>query len=240
MPNVIPFRGLLFNHKKISGDDVIAPPYDVITPQYKEALYDKSPYNIVRIDFGKELPEDTADNNRYSRARALLDQWTREEVLIRDLAPAFYAYEMDYTVLGRKKVLKGIFGLVKIVELGCGIFPHEMTHSKPKADRLDIMRYCKANLSPIYSIYNSSERLTSDILASVSDAPYLTARDADGATHRLFKISDPAKTGLISKELSDKSIFIADGHHRYEVALEYKRDMDLKTGRSDDEQRPWD
>ena len=240
MPNVIPFRGLLFNHKKISGDDVIAPPYDVITPQYKEALYDKSPYNIVRIDFGKELPEDTADNNRYSRARALLDQWTREEVLIRDLAPAFYAYEMDYTVLGRKKVLKGIFGLVKIVELGCGIFPHEMTHSKPKADRLDIMRYCKANLSPIYSIYNSSERLTSDILASVSDAPYLTARDADGATHRLFKISDPAKTGLISKELSDKSIFIADGHHRYEVALEYKRDMDLKTGRSDDEPRPWD
>ena len=240
MPNVIPFRGLLFNHKKISGDDVIAPPYDVITPEYKEALYNKSPHNIVRIDFGKEFPEDTAGNNKYSRARALLNQWTNEEVLVRDSAPAFYAYEMDYTVLGRKKVLTGIFGLVKIVELGNGIFPHEMTHSKPKADRLDLMRYCEANLSPIYSIYNSPERLTSEIIASIRDVPYLTARDADGATHKLFKIADPDKTGLISKELSDKSIFIADGHHRYEVALEFKKEMDSKTGRTDDEPRPWD
>ena len=240
MPNVIPFRGLLFNHKKISGDDVIAPPYDVITPEYKEALYNKSPHNIVRIDFGKEFPEDTAGNNKYSRARALLDQWTNEEVLVRDSAPAFYAYEIDYTVLGRKKVLTGIFGLVKIVELGNGIFPHEMTHSKPKADRLDLMRYCEANLSPIYSIYNSPERLTSEIIASIRDVPYLTARDADGATHKLFKIADPDKTGLISKELSDKSIFIADGHHRYEVALEFKKEMDSKTGRTDDEPRPWD
>ena len=240
MPNVIPFRGLLFNHKKISGDDVIAPPYDVITPEYKEALYNKSPHNIVRIDFGKEFPEDTAGNNKYSRARALLNQWTNEEVLVRDSAPAFYAYEIDYTVLGRKKVLTGIFGLVKIVELGNGIFPHEMTHSKPKADRLDLMRYCEANLSPIYSIYNSPERLTSEIIASIRDVPYLTARDADGATHKLFKIADPDKTGLISKELSDKSIFIADGHHRYEVALEFKKEMDSKTGRTDDEPRPWD
>ncbi len=240
MPIVIPFRGLLFNREKVSGDDVIAPPYDVISPEYKDVLYNKSPYNIVRIDFGKDLPEDEAGSDKYSRARTLLDQWTTEGILIRDDRPAFYAYEMDYTVAGRKKMLKGIFGLVKIVELGSGVYPHEMTRSKPKADRLDLMRQCEANISPIYSIYNSSEKTTSQILDSTGGDPYLTAKDADGAIHKLFRISDPAKTDLISKELSEKALFIADGHHRYEVALEFKKEMDLKTGRADDNPRPWD
>ncbi len=240
MPNVIPFRGLLFNRDKVSGDNVVAPPYDVISPEYKEVLYTKSPYNIVRIDFGKELPEDTKESNKYTRAKALLDQWTREKILVKDREPAFYAYEMDYNVMGKNKRLKGIFALVKIVELGNGVYPHEMTHAKPKADRLDLMRYCEANISPIYSIYNSPERLTSKVLDAIRKEPYLTAKDADGAVHRLFKIADKVKTGLISKDLLDKAIFIADGHHRYEVALEFKKEMDQKTRRTDDEPRPWD
>jgi len=240
MPNVIPFTGLLFNRSRVSGDDVVAPPYDVISPEYKEVLYAKSPYNIVRIDFGKELPDDKDESNRYTRARVLLEQWTRQAILVRDSEPAFYAYEMDYTVMGRKKILKGILGLVKIVELGNGVYPHEMTHSKPKADRLDLMRYCEANISPIYSIFNSPEKMTSRVLDAIDEKPYLTAKDTDGAMHKLFKISDTGKTALISKELSDKDIFIADGHHRYEVALEYKKEMDQKTRRTDDRPRPWD
>ena len=240
MPNVIPFTGLLFNRSRVSGDDVVAPPYDVISPEYKEVLYAKSPYNIVRIDFGKELPDDKDESNRYTRARVLLEQWTRQAILVRDSEPAFYAYEMDYTVMGRKKILKGILGLVKIVELGNGVYPHEMTHSKPKADRLDLMRYCEANISPIYSIFNSPEKMTSRVLDAIDEKPYLTAKDTDGAMHKLFKISDTGKTALISKELSDKDIFIADGHHRYEVALEYKKEMDQKTRRTDDRPRTWD
>ena len=97
-----------------------------------------------------------------------------------------------------------------------------------------------ANVSPIYGRYNSAERVTSKILDSVSGEPCLTAEDSDGALHKVFRIADPSKTELISKELSDKAIFIADGHHRYEVALEFKKEMDLKTGRTDDEPRPWD
>jgi uncharacterized protein (DUF1015 family) len=240
MPNVIPFTGLLFNRSRVSGDDVVAPPYDVISPEYKEVLYAKSPYNIVRIDFGNELPDDKDESNKYTRARVLLEQWIRQGILVRDSEPAFYAYEMDYAVMGRKKILKGIFGLVKIVELGNGVYPHEMTHSKPKADRLDLMRYCEANISPIYSIFNSPEKMTSRVLDAIDEKPYMTARDADGAMHKIFKISDMGKTALISSELSDKAIFIADGHHRYEVALEYKKEMDQKTGRTDDRPRPWD
>lgn len=240
MPNVIPFKGLLFNRDKVAGDDVIAPPYDVISPEYKEILYAKSPYNIVRVDFGKELPGDTEENNKYTRSKALLDQWIQEQILVKDSEPAFYVYEMDYTIRGQKKMLKGVFGLVEIVELGSGVFPHEFTRAKPKADRLDIMRYCMANVSPIYSLYNSPEKTTSNVLASISEGHYLSAENADGTIHKLFKIADPAKTELISKELSGKPLFIADGHHRYEVALEFKKEMDLRTGRTDDEPRPWD
>lgn len=240
MPKVSPFRGLLFNREKVSGSEVIAPPYDVISPGYKDALYNKSPHNIVRIDFGKELPGDTASSNKYTRSAAMLEEWTRTGILVRDDEPAFYACEMDYTDMGRKKILKGIFGLVKIVEFGNGVYPHEMTRSKPKADRLDLMRHCMANVSPIYSIYNSPERVTSKILDSIGNEPYITAEDSDGAFHKLFRIADPSKTELISKELSERAIFIADGHHRYEVAVEFKKEMDLKTGRTDDAARPWD
>ena len=240
MPSVSPFKGLIYNREKVSGNDVIAPPYDVISPECKDMLYNKSPYNIVRIDFGKEMPGDAEVDNKYTRAKALLQEWICEGILIRDAQPAFYACEIDYANMGQKKMLKGIFGLVKIVELGNGVYPHEMTRSKPKADRLNLMRHCMANVSPIYSIYNSPERVTSKVMDSIGDAPYLTAEDDEGAVHKLFKITDPAKTDLISKELSNKALFIADGHHRYEVALEFKHEMDLKTTRTDTEPRPWD
>lgn len=240
MPKISPFKGLLYDREKVSGNDVIAPPYDVISPEYKDVLYSKSLYNIIRIDFGKEMQGDTEANNKYSRSKDLLEEWIRDGILVRDTQPAFYAYEMDYTDMGHKKKLKGIFGLVKIVELGNGVYPHEMTRSKPKADRLDLMRHCMANVSPIYSIYKSPERVTSKILDSLGDAPYLQAEDAEGAVHRLFKLADPVNTDLISNELSDRALFIADGHHRYEVALEFKKEMDLKTQRTDDQPRPWD
>jgi uncharacterized protein (DUF1015 family) len=240
MPQVIPFNGLLFNCDKVSGNDVAAPPYDIIPPEYREVLYARSPYNIVRIDFGKDEPGDDANNNRYTRANTMLDQWINEKILVRDGGPAFYAYEADYEIMGVKKVLRGVFGLVRIAELGKGVWPHEETRAKPKADRLEIMRHCMANLSPIYCIYNSREKATAKILSSISGKPYMSARDKDGSIHKIYRLTDGAETGLISKELSQLPLFIADGHHRYEVALEFKKEMDQKTGRNDDEPRPWD
>ncbi|HMK59957.1 MAG TPA: DUF1015 domain-containing protein [Dissulfurispiraceae bacterium] len=240
MPKVIPFNGVVYNCSKVSGSEVIAPPYDVISPECRETLYGKSPYNIVRIDFGKNRNDDDASSNKYSRARVLLDEWLREGILMQDDKPAFYAYTVDYAVLGQKKTLKGIFGLVKIEELGDGIYPHEMTRSKPKADRLDLMRHCMANTSPIYTMYNSRNRITTKILDAINDSPYIVAEDSDGAVHKLFRILEPAETELISKELSNTALYIADGHHRYEVALEFKKEMDMKTGRIDDKPRPWD
>ena len=225
MAEVIPFKGVLYNPDMVSGDKVIAPPYDIITSEYREALHQKSPHNMVHIDFGKEMPDDTENNNKYTRARDYLEQWIKDGILVRDDKPLFYAYEIDYELFSKKKTLRGILALVKIKDLGDGVYPHETTHSKPKADRLNLMKTCMANVSPIYSMYNSPEKITSNILSSICEKPYLTAHNIDGTVHKLYKISDKLKIDLIMKELYDKYIFIADGHHRYEVALEFKKEM---------------
>ncbi|MDI6801708.1 MAG: DUF1015 domain-containing protein [Thermodesulfovibrionales bacterium] len=238
MSRIIPFRGICYNPIKVSGDEVIAPPYDIISPEYREALYQKSPYNIVRIDFGKEMSGDSEGINKYTRAKQNLADWLREDILQQDDKPCFYACEIDYELSGEKKRLRGILALVKIEELGRGIYPHEATHAKPKTDRLNLMRSCLANISPIYSMYNSPERVTSCILDKVCEKePLFFAHDMDGAVHKLYKISDEPSIELIMKELYDKSIFIADGHHRYEVALEFKKEMDKKDGAGN---KPWD
>jgi uncharacterized protein (DUF1015 family) len=225
MAKIIPFRGILYNPAKVSGDEVIAPPYDIITSEYRDVLYQKSPYNIVRIDFGKELPDDAVSTNKYNRARDSFEQWLKEGILVRDEKPVFYAYEIDYSLYGENKTLRGILAMVKIEELGKGVYPHEATHSKPKADRLNLMRSCLANISPIYSLYNSPEKITSMILDGIEEAPYISAHDAAGAVHKLYRISEESHIDSIIKELSDKAVFIADGHHRYEVAMEFKREM---------------
>ncbi len=232
MAKVTPFKGVLYNLSKVSGDTVLAPPYDVISSELRERLYQMSPYNVVRIDFGKELSTDTLETNRYTRARDYLRQWLEQDVLVRDTNRYFYAYEAEYVASGEKKTLRGLLALVKLEELGNGVFPHEETHSKPKADRLSLMKACFGNISPIFSLYHSPERIASRILDSLPPEPVITAQDLQGASHRVYRISDPSHINAISKELSDKAIFIADGHHRYEVALEFKKEMDKSSGAS--------
>jgi uncharacterized protein (DUF1015 family) len=227
MAKIIPFRGLLYNPDRVSANEVLAPPYDIISPEHKDILYGKSPYNIVRVDFGRKLPGDDHITNRYSRAKTSLAQWEKEGVMVRDDMPCYYACEVAYELPGnKKKNLRGILALLKIEELGQGVYPHEATHSKPKADRLNLMKACLANVSPIYSLYNSPARITSSLLEGLGGDPHISAQDPDGAVHSLYKIDDPEKIALITQELYDKSVFIADGHHRYEVALEFKREMD--------------
>jgi len=244
MAEVVPFKGVLFNVPKVSkssGEELLAPPYDIITPEYQQELNDKSPYNIVKIDFGKKNPDDDEQENRYTRAKALLESWLREEALIVSKTPSFYAYEIGYAIEGRQHTLRGFLGLVKLEALGKGnIHPHEYTHSKPKKDRLDLMRYCEANISPIFALYNSPEKKMSSLLADAGKAkPYIEAEDPDGAVHRLWQIENSESVNLIKAELEDKAVFIADGHHRYETALEYQKEMQKKVGVSD-RARPYD
>lgn len=244
MAEVVPFKGVLYNVPHISsirGEDLLAPPYDIITAEYKEELYQKSPYNVVRVDFGKEQQGDGPTNNRYTRARSFLDEWMSEGVMIRSGHPCFYSYEISYTIRNEEKTLRGFLGLVRLEELGKGnIHPHEYTHSKPKKDRLSLMKICGANISPIFSLYRSGEGRTSAALARLNKAaPYIEAKDPDGAVHRLWEVKDMETITTIQQELSDKAVFIADGHHRYETALEYQREMRKKEGRTG-EPKPYD
>jgi len=230
MAEIIPFKGILYNVSKVSVGDVLAPPYDIITPEHQEELYRKSPFNIVRIDFGKEQHGDDETDNKYTMSKKYLEAWIKEGILIRSEKPSFYAYEMSYRINGEVKRLLGFLGLVKIEELGKGtIYPHECTYSKPKTDRLNLLRTCEANTSPIFSLYKSSEKDVSSLLLRIASAkPYIEAHDTGGALHRLWQINEKKDSEIITKELDSKSIFIADGHHRYETAFEFQKEMKEK------------
>ncbi|MBI5665231.1 MAG: DUF1015 domain-containing protein [Nitrospirae bacterium] len=230
MAEIIPFRGILYNPEKVDASLTTAPPYDIVTPEFKEELYKKDPHNIIRIDFGKDSDSDGELENRYTRAAGFLADWLREGTLLHDTEPYFYFYEISYEIKGRRLNTRGFLAAVKLEELGSGkIHPHEMTYSKPKSDRLNILRYCDANTSPIYSLYSSMERAASSIQDDLSGtAPFIEAGDRDGFRHRLWRISDRASIDKIRKEMSDKDVFIADGHHRYETALAFQKEMQGK------------
>ncbi len=241
MAEIIPFRGLLYDASKVSIEDVLAPPYDIITPERQELLYAKSPHNVVRIDFGKEEIGDNGIENKYTRAKKCFDGWIKDGVLIHSPRPSFFAYEITYTIHGIRKRTLGFLCLAKLEELGKGsIYPHECTHSKPKQDRLDLLKACEANTSPIFSLYKSPADGISGILSKVTlTSPYLQAADSLGNLHRLWQIHKGKEIEIIKQELADKSVFIADGHHRYETSFEYWREMSAKK-LSPSDRKPYD
>jgi uncharacterized protein (DUF1015 family) len=231
MAKVLPFRGIYYNAQKVRGSDVISPPYDIITPEMRDRLYGLSPCNIVRVDSGKEHPGDGEAENKYTRAAGLLESWLGEGILLRGERPAFYAYRMHYRVRGRRMSLGGFFGLVRLEELGKGsVYPHEETHSKPKRDRLALMQVSSANTSPIFSLYHSEERRASRALEGATSGrpPDIEATDLDGTAHLVWAVEDPGALGEVEADLSNKAVFIADGHHRYETALDYQRATRLR------------
>lgn len=231
MAHVIPFRGIHYSNARVSGADVTAPPYDIINPGIRDELYAKSPYNIVRIDSGKALAGDGDGANRYTRARGYLRDWMAEGVLLRSERPEYYAYEMEYSFGGETRKLMGFYGLVKITELGGGVYPHEATHSKPIVDRTTLMTVCGANTSPIYSIYRSTGGGAVKALEAVrAKKPYLQSTDSEGSTHRFWPVRDDETIKEITEGIKGAEIFIADGHHRYETALYYRNEMRGRDG----------
>lgn len=230
MAEIIPFKGILYNPEKVDASEIMAPPYDIVTHDFKDKLYQKSPHNIIRIDFGKDRDGDNDHENRYTRASKCLTEWQEEGILTQDPDPLFYCYEMSYEINGEAMKTRGFLGAVKIEELGRGrIHPHEMTYSKPKSDRLNILRICNANTSPIWSLYSSEEKTASSILEDISkEKPFIEADIGDGIAHRLWKITGSSLIEKIREEISDKDIFIADGHHRYETALAFQQEMKAK------------
>ncbi|MFH1665630.1 MAG: DUF1015 domain-containing protein [Candidatus Omnitrophota bacterium] len=228
MSKIKPFKSLLYDGSKIGGDyaSVMAPPYDVISERKRDELYEKSEYGIIRLILGRSFPGDDDGDNRYTRARKDMDEWCREGILARDDVASFYVYLQEYDFKGIRRRRIGFLGLMKIGEAGDDtVKPHEFTLAKPKADRMNLIQQVESNLSPIFTLYEDRTGVITEILNKhISAASPIVDITIDGESHKVWRIRDKASIRKISDPMAREKVFIADGHHRYEVARAY-RDM---------------
>jgi len=232
MAHIIPFRGTLYDPATVGSiRDVVAPPYDIIDAAGQRALHDRHPQNIIRLELGIDQPGDNAANNRYTRAARTLHDWIASGALKRDAQPAIYYHTIDYAppssdARAPKKTLRGFLITTKLEPLDSGhIYPHENTRSAAKTDRLNLLKSCKANLSPIWLLYSDPQNAILGLLENaVKGKPaQIDFQDDSGCQQRLWTITDSLVHQQIVNQMQSKPLFIADGHHRYETALNYQR-----------------
>jgi uncharacterized protein (DUF1015 family) len=204
---------------------IITPPYDVISLTERLAYYRKSPYNVIRLEYGEEQPGDSADNNKYTRAAAILNAWLKEEILTREERPALYVIKHNFPYQDTIKSRLGLIARVRLEELDNKghIRPHEKTTKEPAIDRLNLLRACRANISPIMGLVRTKKGEMVKLLRGLTKGePDFSATDSYGVNYIVRVISDGTAIQKVSQLFADKVIYIADGHHRYETALRYR------------------
>jgi uncharacterized protein (DUF1015 family) len=232
MAEIKPFRALRFTDKAGSISSLTCPPYDIISEEERKQLLLKNPYNVIRL----ELPREGKDP--YAQAGETLKNWLNENILRRDTDPGLYIYEEEFQAYGQTYKVKGFICLVKLEEFSKGIIlPHEETLSKAKEDRFHLMNATGCNFSQIYSLYNDDGHVTRNRIEALSSGkPRYEFSDADGVTHRLWLVNDPVVIRAICEDFKNRKLYIADGHHRYETALNYRnsrREQGTATGGED-------
>lgn len=226
MAKIAPFRAWRYDANKVRLENVVTQPYDKISPEMQERYYAASPHNLVRIILGKRDDADDNSTNVYSRAAKWFSEWRAQGVLHRDAEPSIYAYQQQFKIPGDPAGIRhrrsGFIALGKIQDYSDKVvFRHEQTLSKPKADRLNLLRSTHGHFGQIFMLYRSAH----DPLASLTPAPTAQVRDEYGVDHKLWKISDAPLIAKVQHELADKPLIIADGHHRYETALAFRDEM---------------
>lgn len=219
MVMIAPFRGVRYNPKRIGVlDSVFAPPYDVISPQEQDELYEKSPYNVIRIILSK-----IEGDEKYTQAAETFRGWIQDGILIQDNEPCIYPYYQEFEENGKRITRKGFISAVRLEDFSSKrILPHERTFSGPKLDRLKLTSACNANLSPIFTIYSDPEGELERAIEENLSRPVVDAVGGDGARNRLWRVSDIDLISKIKDAMLELRLLIADGHHRYETALEYR------------------
>jgi len=226
MAHIAPFRALRYHPSRVTLSQVVTQPYDKITPEMQDRYYASSPHNLVRIILGKRDASDHAADNPYTRAANSLQEWRTEGILQQDAEPSLYFYSQSFTPPGGKTEMerRGFIGLGKLEEYSAQVvFRHEQTLSKPKADRLDLLRATRAHFGQIFMLYSDPPGEVDAALAS-SAPPDMETVDEYGVIHRVWKVSDPGVIDLVRDKMRDKKLIIADGHHRYETALNYRNE----------------
>ncbi|MDR0391119.1 MAG: DUF1015 domain-containing protein [Planctomycetaceae bacterium] len=226
-----PFTGYRYNLDKINClDDVVAPPYDVIDDKLQDKLYERHPNNVVRLILNRISSADSAEDNRYIRASKTLSDWVNDKILIKDTQPSIYVYHQVFEFEEQTFVRKGFMCRCLAVPFGYGmVYPHEITMSAPKLDRLMLTTACKMNFSQVFGIYpdeqNEIQSLLDIAVADNNIAP-ITATDHLGVQHKTWVLNDTTTINAVVKLMETKPIFIADGHHRYETACNYRQQID--------------
>jgi uncharacterized protein (DUF1015 family) len=207
--------------------DVVAPPYDVIGPALQDELYKKHPANVIRLILNRDEPGDDSQNNRYTRAATFLKNWRSEGVLFSESQPALYVYHQIFATGGQTFTRRGFMARTRLERFGEGkIYPHEETMAGPKQDRLLLTRACKANLSQIFGLYPDPKAEVQDLLEkSVAGVAPLEAVDHLGVVHRMWPVTDTSVISKVASLVGPKAVFIADGHHRYETACNYRDEL---------------
>ncbi len=243
MAQIFPFRAYRYNPAKADPARVLTQPYDKITAEMQQRYAAQSPYNLITVEKGLALPDDSPADNVYTRAAKALEQWIAENVLVKDSTPSFYAYFQAFEVPGsqERRVRQGLIALGKIEDYSAGVvFRHEQTLAGPKADRLELLRHTRAHTGQLFMLYDDPSRSVDAILGQTAKAsPETDFRDEYGVTHSLWRISDPQAIATIQSELAAKKLVIADGHHRYETALAYRNECRAQSG-SSDPNAPWE
>ena len=226
MARIIPFRGILYDPKKVPDlKAVITPPHDVISAKEQQEYYKAHPQNMIRLILGKAYPEDTEHDNRYTRAANFFHSWLDEGILRQDKEPALYVTEIDYGMDGKVRTRFGFIALVGLESFEKGIIrPHEKTFSATNVDRLKLLEASQANFSPIFSLFSDPENEVFRSLRCGIEGlrPDRDFEDLMGYQHRVWRVIDHQIHREIGQRLADRSLYIADGHHRYETALKYR------------------
>ena len=239
MAHILPFRGVLYDPAVVKDiAQVVAPPYDVIDEAGQEALYARHPNNVIRLEFGQDHPGDGPTHNKYTRAAVCLRDWLTQGALRREAVPAIYPYAVEYRVPSsvgtvETRVLKGFMSNVELEEFGSGkIYPHENTRAAAKADRFQLLETCRANFSPIFSLFSDPQKEVQGIIEQVmaTQPARFEFHDDEGFRERLWTVTDRAVLDRVVAGMSSKPLFIADGHHRYETALNYRRSRREQSG----------
>jgi len=235
MPELQAFRGLRYDLGHVGSlSNVVCPPYDVISPEFQDQLYKKHPANIIRMELNREEPGDDAASNKYTRAAQFLKNWRAEGVLFTDSQPALYVYHQVFEAEGRAFTRRGFMARCRLERFGQGkVYPHEETLAGPKADRLQLYKACKANLSQIFGLYPDPEfDAQAHLEKAIVGVTPLEATDHLGVIHRLWTVTDLAVIAQVTGQMGPKPIFIADGHHRYETACNYRDELAAAAGGS--------
>ncbi|MFH0762778.1 MAG: DUF1015 domain-containing protein [Candidatus Omnitrophota bacterium] len=230
MTQIKPFRGVIYNQQKIKDLSSLAcPPYDVISPAMQQQYYDLSPYNFIRI----LLRKDTCGEDKYQAAGETFRKWLQDEVFIQDDTPAIYFYSLQYKIKGQTKSRLGFIALLRLEDKDSRIWRHEHTRPAPKEDRLKLLRQARANLSPIFVVFSDKKRVIPHMYEQhiKTKEPFIRLIDQEQDIHQLWRISSPEILEKIQQKINGESFFIADGHHRYEVACAYRDEIKKAPGK---------